>query len=190
MLLATGFILYVPQLTEIVGRRPLVKDIHIYTAIAWAAALVLVVVVGDRLGLRRTLRELNLFDRDDRRWLRGRPAPQGRFNAGQKVNAAVTAAFAVLFAVSGFLLWYGEGDTRFRLSSTIVLHDVLTYVSVVLVAGHLVLALVWSSTRHALRGMVLGSVGGDWARKHHRKWVEATPVRARGRAAKREGERG
>jgi hypothetical protein len=61
--------------------------------------------------LRRTLRELDCFDADDRRWLGGRRAPQGRFNAGQKLNAAISAALAHLFALSGFLLWYGERDT-------------------------------------------------------------------------------
>ena len=51
---------------------------------------------------------LDRFDRDDLRWLRGRKAPQGRFNAGQKVNAALTAAFTILFGISGLLLWFGE----------------------------------------------------------------------------------
>lgn len=114
VLLGSGLVLYLPSLSVAVSNRPLVKAIHIYTAIAWLAALVLVVIVGDRTGLRRTLRELDLFDRDDRRWLAAHPAPQGRFNAGQKVNAALTGAFAVLFAVSGFLLWYGERDNDFR----------------------------------------------------------------------------
>lgn len=101
----------------------------------------------------------------------GRRVPQGRFNAGQKVNAALTAAFALLFAFSGFLLWYGERDTRFRFASTIVLHDGLMYVSLVLLVGHLYLALILPSTRHALRGMALGSVREEWARQHHAKWV-------------------
>ena len=97
--------------------------------------------------------------------------PQGRFNAGQKVNAILTAAFAVLFFVSGLLLWAGEQDTRFRLDGTVFLHDALMYVSVVVVVGHLYLALVHPSTRHALRGMTLGTVRADWARAHHAKWA-------------------
>ena len=173
VLLASGLVLYVPALSERVSRRPLIKDIHIYTAIAWAGALLLVVLVGDRRGLRRALRELDLFDADDRRWLRGRRAPQGRFNAGQKLNAALTAAIAVLFALSGFLLWYGERDTRFRFARTILVHDGLMYVSIALVAGHLYLSLVHRTTRHALRGMTLGSVTEEWAREHHAKWVAA-----------------
>jgi formate dehydrogenase subunit gamma len=172
VLLGSGLVLYLPRLAELVSRRPLVKAVHIYTALAWAAALALIVLVGDRRSLRRTLRELDLFDADDRRWLIGSDAPQGRFNAGQKLNAALTAAFAVLFAVSGFLLWYGERDTRFRLASTILLHDGLMYVALALLLGHLYLTLIHPRTRHALHGMTLGTVRDDWAREHHAKWVE------------------
>ena len=119
----------------------------------------------------RTARELESFDRDDLRWLRGAKAPQGRFNAGQKINAALTAAFTVLFGVSGLLLWFGEQDTRFRFASTVILHDGLMYVSLALLVGHLYLALIHPATRHALRGMTLGTVSEEWARRHHGKWT-------------------
>ena len=48
----------------------------------------------------------------------------------------------MLFVVSGLLLWFGERDTSFRLASTIFLHDGLMYVSLVLLVGHLYLALI------------------------------------------------
>ena len=170
LLLATGLILYLPVLEVAVGRRPLVKDLHFWSGIGWVSALALVALLGDRRGLLRTARELDLFDGDDRRWLRGRRAPQGRFNAGQKVNAAVTAAFTVLFFASGLLLWLGERDTRFRFASTVILHDGLMFVAVVLLVGHLYLALIYPATRHALRGMTLGTVSEEWASRHHAKW--------------------
>jgi formate dehydrogenase subunit gamma len=170
VLLGSGLVLYLPSLAAEVGRRPLVKDVHLLTALTWAVGLVAVFVVGDRTGLRSTARELDVFDADDRRWLRGGRAPQGRFNAGQKLNAALTAAFALLFAVSGVLLWLGERDTRFRFDSTLVLHDVLMYLSVALLTGHLYLAVIHPTTRHALRGITLGTVREDWAREHHPKW--------------------
>jgi formate dehydrogenase subunit gamma len=172
VLLGSGLVLYVPKLSELVGRRPFVKDVHFDTGLAWMLAIALIVVFGDRRGLRRTLHELDAFDRDDRLWLRRFPRPQGRFNAGQKLNAALTAAFALLFAVSGLLLWYGERNNSFRLSSTILLHDGLMYLSLVLLVGHLYLALIYPSTKHALRGITTGSVRRDWAREHHSKWVE------------------
>jgi formate dehydrogenase subunit gamma len=170
-LLATGLALYFPSLSEAIGRRPLLKDLHVYTAVAWLAGLVLVVVLGDRRRLRQTLHELDVFDSDDMLWLQRYPRPQGRFNAGQKINAALTGAFAVLFAVSGSLLWLGERDHRFQFASTILLHDWLTVFSLVLLVGHLYLAVIYPATRHSLRGMTTGSVRRDWARRHHEKWV-------------------
>jgi len=171
VLLASGLVLYLPSLSVLVGRRPLVKDVHFWYGIAWIPLLVLVVLAGDRRGIVRTARELDRFDRDDGRWLAGRrPAPQGRFNAGQKVNATLTAAFTVLFLVSGLLLWLGECDTRFRFASTVVLHDGLMYAALALLVGHLYLAVIHPATRHALRGITIGTVSEDWARRHHAKW--------------------
>jgi formate dehydrogenase subunit gamma len=172
VLLGSGLVLYLPSLSTAVSRRPLVKDVHFWTGISWAGAILLVAVLGNRRALAATMRKIDRFDRDDRRFLGGETsAPQGRFNAGQKLNAILTAAFAVLFFVSGLLLWYGERDTRFRLDGTVFLHDALMYVSVVVVVGHLYLSLVHPSTRHALRGMTLGTVRKDWARAHHAKWA-------------------
>jgi formate dehydrogenase subunit gamma len=171
VLLGSGLCLYLPSLAELFGRRPLLKTIHLYTAIAWLGALVVVVVVGDRSSLRATVREIDMFDRDDRNWLRGRSAPQGRLNAGQKLNAIITAAFAVLFGITGLLLWYGERDTRFRFAQTILIHDWLMYVSFVLFLGHLYLSVIHPKTRHALNGMTRGWVDADWARQHHAKWA-------------------
>jgi formate dehydrogenase subunit gamma len=179
-LLGSGLALYLPALSIAVGRRPLVKSVHIWTAVAWAAALVLIVVFGNRRAVAQTVREIDLFDQDDGRFLTGHlHAPQGRFNAGQKVNAILTAAFAVLFAVSGFLLWYGERDTRFRLPGAYYLHDSLMFLSLALLVGHLYLAVIYPSTRHALRGITAGTVREDWARAHHAKWVDELATTAR-----------
>jgi formate dehydrogenase subunit gamma len=169
VLLGSGLVLYVPRLSELVGRRPFVKDVHFDTGLAWMLALALVVVLGDR-GLRRTLRELDVFDRDDRLWLRRIPRPQGRFNAGQKLNAAIVAGLMVVFTITGVLIYLQEASARFRGTSAILIHDVAMYIAIPLVLGHLYLALLNPSTRHSLRGMTLGSVRRDWARRHHPKW--------------------
>ncbi len=172
ILLASGLCLYLPSLAELVGRRPLLKDIHVYTAVAWLGALALILLAGDRRRLLATAREIDSFDPDDLAWLRGRSAPQGRFNAGQKINAIVTAALAVLFAVTGFFLWYGERNHAFRLENALLVHDWLMYISFFLLLGHLYLALVHPTTRHSLSGITRGWVREDWALHHHKKWVE------------------
>jgi formate dehydrogenase subunit gamma len=171
LMLATGLVLYLPDLSELVARRNLVKNVHIWTAVAWAVLVVAVVVLGDRRRLADDWREIETIDRDDRRWLRGRRAPQGRFNAGQKINAILTVAFALLFALSGFFLWLGERDHRFLFDGTGTVHLWLTWASVALLVGHLYLALIHPTTRHALRGMTTGKVDESWALRHHPKWA-------------------
>src|SRR5712691_3761831 len=169
ILLGSGLCLYLPSLSELVSRRPLLKHIHLYTALAWAVGLVLIVLVGNRRALLRTAREVDLL------------GVAGRMNRRQKLNTIVTAAFAILFAISGFFLWYGERDTRFRLPAALLVHDWLMDVSLVLFAGHLFLSLIYPRTRHALSGMTRGWVDEEWAHEHHPEWAaEAQLGRIRG----------
>ncbi len=180
VMLATGLVLYVPAFAQAFSSRPLMKAIHLTAAVAWLTALALVAILGDRRTLRRTRRELERLDADDLLWLRrrGGGVPQGRFNAGQKLHAVVQAALAVLFTVSGVLLWLGERDTAWRLPGSIALHDVATLVAGVLVAGHVWMAL---SPRGlpAIEGILRGTVPAAWAAEHHPTWVPAATSAAR-----------
>lgn len=160
VLLATGLALYIPSLEVLLGRRPLLKDIHFWTGVCWLPALAILALLGDRRGLLATARDLDRF----------RPS---RFNVGQKINAILTAAFAVLFTISGLLLWFGERDTRFRFASTVVLHDGLFFAAFALFVGHLYLALIHPATRHSLRGMTVGTVTEEWAEEHYPRWVDS-----------------
>jgi formate dehydrogenase subunit gamma len=174
-MLGTGLILYLPSLAQVAADRQLWKSIHLGAAIAFWSGTVLVVLSAPR-DLRATAHELDTFDEDDRRWLawavrrNGEEPPQGRFNAGQKLNTALIAGLMVVFTVSGTLMYLQETDASFRGTSAILVHDVAMYVAVPIVLGHLYLALVNPSTRHSLRGMALGTVRRDWARRHHAKW--------------------
>lgn len=180
LMLGSGLALFVPELATLVA-RPTAKAWHINSALALAAG-VLALFAAHWSRLRATMHEMDRFDRDDARWLFGwsrfrrREAapPQGRFNAGQKLNSALVGGLMVVLFVTGVLLWLGERDTRYRFSGTVIVHDWATWLLVVLVVAHLYLALVHRSTRHALRGMVVGDVDRDWARRHHEKWVEAS----------------
>jgi formate dehydrogenase subunit gamma len=183
-MLFTGLCLSVSSFEGILD-RPTAKAWHLWSAIALVAGLVLLAVLGDRRSLARSAREIDRFDRDDGRWLRGAPRrllrggaapPQGRFNAGQKLNAALIGGLMLGMFATGFLLWYGERDTTYRFAGTVMVHDWGTLILMLLVAGHLYLAVLHPATRHALRGMTLGDVDAEWARKHHPKWVESAPA--------------
>lgn len=183
VMLATGLVLYLPFLAQAISARPLMKAVHLAVACAWLTALLLVAILGDRAALRRTRRQIECFDDDDLRWLRRRPALQGRFNAGQKAHAILQAALAVLFTVSGALLWLGERNTALRFQGTIALHDVAMFIAGGLVLGHVYMAFA-PATRPALDGILRGTVPADWARRHHAKW-KADPSPAPGFAGRR-----
>jgi|AntDryMetagUQ255_1029468.scaffolds.fasta_scaffold01302_1 formate dehydrogenase subunit gamma len=174
----TGVVLYVPTIAQVFSDRPLTTGIHLVAAVAWLTALALVALLGDRRALRRTRRELERFDSDDLRWLRRRPAPQGRFNAGQKAHAIVQAGLAVLFTVSGTLLWLGERNTELRLPGTIALHDASMLLAGVLVAGHLWIAFSPSKSP-SVEGILRGTVPAAWAAEHHQKWTPGADGPAR-----------
>ena len=173
VMLATGLVLYLPILAQVFSDRPLFKALHLAAAATWLTALALVALLGNRRTLRRTRRDLDYFTAEDLRWLRRQHPPQGRFNAGQKAHASVQAALALLFTVSGALLWLGERNTAFRLPGTIALHDVAMFAAVVLVAGHIAMAL---ATPAALQGMLHGTMPADWAAEHHARWRPEPPA--------------
>ena len=184
-MLFTGLCLSVSAFQGILD-RPTAKAWHIGSAIALAAGLVIVTLLGDRGSLARSAREIDRFDADDGRWLRGAPGrivtgqpapPQGRFNAGQKLNTSLIGGLMLAMYVTGGLLWYGERDTTYRFAGTVMVHDWGTLILMFLIAGHLYLAVLHPATRHALRGMTLGDVDEEWARKHHSKWVERAPAK-------------
>jgi formate dehydrogenase subunit gamma len=174
-MLVTGLILYLPSLAEVAANRRLWKTIHLGAALAFWFGTFLI-VSSSTGALRRTVGQIDQFDDDDRRWLKwqvrqiGPKPPQGRFNAGQKLNTAVIAGLMVVFTISGTLMYLQEVDASFRGTSAILVHDIAMYIAIPLVIGHLYMAMLNPSTRHSLRGMVLGTVRRDWAREHHAKW--------------------
>jgi formate dehydrogenase subunit gamma len=70
-LLASGLALYVPALSIALGRRLVIQRLHFWVGLVWIGALVAIALLGDRRGVARTARDLDVFDRDDLRWLLG-----------------------------------------------------------------------------------------------------------------------
>ena len=148
-------------------------DVHVGAAVVLVCGLAGLLLFGNGRSLSRTARELRRLDADDRAWLaplrilRGRPAPPaGRFNAGQKMNARLALLGLVgLYSTGVYLLVFGR-------SAFGHLHGPFAFLTTALIVGHIFMAVVNPSTRHALRGMTLGSVNRDWAAHHFPRWVE------------------
>lgn len=147
----------------------------------------LLLLVLDHRRLAADIREVDLWDKDDRRWLRAamrggtlrkKPMPpQGRLNAGQKTNSILVAAIAVGFAVTGALLLSRAKVPAWLVSRALWLHGFLAVLAIALFAGHLGHVVL---TRHGLRylnGMISGSLDEKVARERHAKWwIANNPV--------------
>ena len=168
----TGLILYVGPLTALVGRRVLVKDIHVIAGLSMPVPLLLAYAGGWRRDVRTNVRRLARWSQADRRWLRtrGREAADkvGKFNGGQKANAAFVAGMIPIMLASGSIMrWFEPWPVQYRTGATFV-HDWTAIVTWVVVAGHILFAV---NDPESLRGMLTGRVARAWARDHHPRWA-------------------
>ncbi len=171
VLLATGAMLDVGSLSVLVGRRDLVRQVHVYAGLALVAPLLVALAGRWGAGLRADLARLNRWDGDDRRWLRswGRDPMlhTGKFNAGQKLNAAFTGGAAIVMLATGVVMaWFAPFPLSWRTGATFV-HDLTATALLVTITGHVVYAL---GDRGAMRAMVRGWVEPGWARRRAPRW--------------------
>lgn len=183
VLIATAAILYFGPLTALVGRRELVRYVHVVTGLALPFPLLAARFGPWRRGFVADVRALARFDDDDRRWLRTfwrrkrkRTAVRmGKFHPGQKLNAAFTlGAIVVMLATGSIMHWFRYFPVDWRTGATFV-HDWLAIAIAVVIAGHIKMALADPDAR---RGMSQGWVPTIWARQHRPKWYEQVTGRA------------
>lgn len=168
--LLTAAILYLEPLSVLVGRRGLVVDLHV-----WAGLGLPVPMLAGRLSAayRADVRELDRFRPVDTEWLRRRDRraaglPVGKFNAGQKLNAALSAGAILVLLGTGIVMEYGRGwPLALRTGSTFV-HDWTAAALLLLVLGHVYLA---TKDEDARRGMRTGLVPVGWAQREHPAWA-------------------
>ena len=172
--LVTAAVLYNGALMLMVGHRHAVELVHVWSGFALPVPMVL----GAASAAYRTdVGRLNRFTPSDWRWLRSRSRRDGRirvgkFNAGQKLNAALTAGATLVLLGTGTLMYFtGLVRLSWRSGATFV-HDWSALALGLLVAGHLAYAL---RDREALRGMWSGRVSTRWARLHHAAWADERP---------------
>ncbi|CAN5532260.1 hypothetical protein BH20ACT2_BH20ACT2_10230 [soil metagenome] len=171
VLLLTAAALYIGPLSAVVGRRELVKDVHVVVGLAMPAPLLLAYAGRWRAGLRRDARRLARWIPDDGRWLRSRGRDRrirlGKFNAGQKLNATlIVASIPIMLATGSIMFWFQPFPLAWRTGATFV-HDWLAIVLFFAIAGHILKALV---EPEAMRSMRTGSVPLHWAERHRPRW--------------------
>lgn len=175
-LIFTGAALYVPALVGFVGRRVLVTRIHVDVGLALPLPLLVSLLGSWGKGLRADVRRLNRWTNADRQWMANlrhhQPTgglPTGKFNAGQKLNAAFVIGVMFVMLMTGSILhWYNLFSNSWRTGATFV-HDLFAYFIVAVVLGHIFMAVTHPQ---ALKSIFTGRVSRKWANRHASLWVE------------------
>lgn len=178
VLAATGAALAYEPLVLVVGRRPLVETVHVVAG--------LLLPVPTLLGLWRSpfmradIAVMNRFAATDWEWLRRRDRRKaglavGKFNAGQKLAAALFAGAGVVLFGTGLVLLLPARvnlPVGMRQGATVV-HDLFTYALLVLLAGH-----VWQALRHpeARTALRTGIVDRRYAEREYAAWAASVVI--------------
>jgi formate dehydrogenase subunit gamma len=170
ILIATAALLFIPDLGGLVGNRQTVRKIHEITGFVLLIPLLLALLSR---AFRDDAGRLNRFRPTDWQWLRSRDRrsgriPVGKFNAGQKLNAAFSlGAILVLFLTGTMMFFSSYFPDALRTGATFV-HDWLSLAFIVVVVGHIYMAFNDATAR---LGMRTGSVPESWARREHGEWA-------------------
>ena len=170
ILIATAALLFIPDLGGLVGNRQTVRMIH---EIAGFVLLIPLLLALLSRAFRDDAGRLNRFRPTDWQWLRSRDRrsgriPVGKFNAGQKLNAAFSlGAILVLFLTGTMMFFSSYFPDALRTGATFV-HDWLSLAFIVVVVGHIYMAFNDATAR---LGMRTGSGPESWARREHGEWA-------------------
>lgn len=166
----TAAVLYNGSIAVLVGHRYLVEQIHVFSG--FGLPLPLLVGLASR-SYRDDARRLNRFTSRDWAWLRSRNRRDGtievgKFNAGQKLNASLSAGSIGALLLSGSVMYVTTLTPLAWRSGATFVHDWFALGVGLLVVGHLVMA---TKDPHALTGIRTGRVPLRWARREHAAWA-------------------
>jgi formate dehydrogenase subunit gamma len=167
----TAAVLYNGSFAVMIGHRHLVELIHVYAGFALPVPILLgAISAAYRLDLRR----LNRFTPADWRWLRSRTRRDGtikvgKFNAGQKLNAALSAGAIAALLGTGIIMYFPSLTRLSWRTGATFAHDWFALAVGLLVIGHILFAI---RDPEARRGMRTGRVSASWARAEHAAWAD------------------
>jgi formate dehydrogenase subunit gamma len=182
-LIATGAALYAGPVSTLVGRRELVKTVHVYAGLLLPVPILVGIALRSGRQLRADLGRISKWDNEDRLWWRRATrarAALGKFNPGQKLNATfIGASIVVMLATGSIMRWFDPFPDDWRTGATFV-HDWFALGIGVSVLGHILFAL---ADPDALRAMVRGWVPAAWAKEKRPRWFDVMTVGRSGEPA-------
>lgn len=169
------------------------RSVHRVAALLFMSAPLVWMLMAPGTFLGEVVKLLT-FRKGDGKWLAispvyytmGKPPlpPQGKYNAGHKVNGWIVFLTYFGFAGSGLVMWFARGQVSaetFRLM--LLLHDLFFWVGLGMATLHMYLTLVHPFTRQSLSAMVNGFISLRYARAEHALWVAEQVEHGKAKAA-------
>ncbi|HZS03965.1 MAG TPA: formate dehydrogenase subunit gamma [Blastocatellia bacterium] len=172
--LLSGFAIFTPWLyawvAPVFGSGARTRLLHPWFGVFFCAAFLLMML--------NWLRPMN-WEAGDRRWLRRlgayatneeklEPEDVGMFNGGQKLWFWAIVCSAIVFLITGFLMWWPEIFGRVLMWISYFFHDVA---ALVMLGGFIIH--IYEGTAQqpgTFRSMTRGTVTDRWAWTHHPAW--------------------
>ncbi len=169
--MSTGAMFYFGWGQSLIPDREAVRAVHVYSGLGIVVAFAIAVIPRWGRSLRADARRINRWSRDDVRWMKSfakdRTVRLGKFNPGQKLNAAFVPAAALVLAATGSIMYWNQSfSTDIRTGADFV-HQWFGVLIWITVFGHIVLAF---RDLESLRGMTVGTVSTSWAKHHRPAW--------------------
>ena len=172
--LLTGFAIYSPWLfhwiAPLFGGGPRTRALHPWFALLFVIFFVFQFI--NWLGLMA-------WNEADRRWLKRFRAyatndekleseDVGFFNGGQKIYFWAIAVCAILFLITGLLMWFDNLSPRWVVALSYVVHDIAALVML----GFFIIHIYESTAQQpgTFHSMIDGTVTESWAWTHHPAW--------------------
>jgi formate dehydrogenase subunit gamma len=172
--LLSGFAIYSPWLyrwlTPLFGGGALTRALH-----PWFGLLFSLAFFFQFLNWFAPMR----WTRSDRTWVRRvksfvtnreaiAPENTGFFNGGQKLYFWTIAFSAILFLITGLLLWFDNAIPRWIVAVSYVLHDI----GALIMLGGFIIHLYEGTAAQpgTFQSMTNGTVTEEWAWTHHPAW--------------------
>lgn len=184
ILLFTGMALVVRGFGGLLGTAGLrfFGQLHRWMAIPFTVLTIPILLIAARRATARWVREVFRFDRDDLRFfpgflrelfgLKGDMPPQGKFNAGEKVNSILQILGWPVMVITGWMMVYKTHLPAPLMQWVIPVHSLTAMLLGCVVIGHIYLATLLPGFREGLSGMLSGWVPARWAKEHYRKWYD------------------
>jgi formate dehydrogenase subunit gamma len=172
--LLSGFAIYSPWLyrwlTPLFGGGPMTRFLHPWFGLLFNIAFFFQFLnwfapMQWRAADSRWMRRLKAYASNREKL---EPEETGFFNGGQKLYFWAIAASAVLFLITGLLLWFDHVVPRWLVAVSYVIHDIAALVML----GAFIIHIYEGTAAQpgTFRSMTDGTVTREWAWTHHPAW--------------------